>query len=91
MAAKTPYAVESEALLRAYGPPTHIFHFDGTVGGNIDNTDTFASGLSGVTHFAWESDASDTVQVNVTHSAGTFTFASAADNATGRLIVWARR
>lgn len=58
------------------------FSFD-----DIDTTDTWTSGLTGIVRWAWET-ASGTQQVLVTESSGTFTFATSAANAIGILHVW---
>jgi hypothetical protein len=85
MAARTPSTLERENV----GSLTlHIATFT-----DIDNADTYASGIQGVVGFWFQQtdDAADTqFGVAVSESSGTFTFNTDEDDKTGSLYVLSR-
>lgn len=87
MAAKTPDTVYRESL----GSLT-LLRCDFTTT-NIDNDDTYASGLgSNVFGYWFTTTLADTAakDVHLTDSAGTFTFSTGEDDITGQLYILAR-
>lgn len=83
MAAKTPDSVKIDSLgsvrlIRA-----------GFTSTNLDNADTYATGIKGIVG-AWFSPDTTTGVVGVSNSAGTLTFACSADNQTGTLFILAK-
>ena len=83
MAAKTPDSVKQDKL----GTVRLIYaNFTST---NLDDTDTYATGIDGIIG-AWFSPDSTKGVVGVSNSAGTLTFACSADNQTGTLFILAR-
>lgn len=80
MAAKTPDSVRQENL----GSARLVMAIFSTT--NIDNTDTYATGMKGIIG-AWFAPDTTTGVVGVSNSAGTLTFAASADNQTGILFI----
>lgn len=92
MAAKTPTTIKRENLGSLN---LVIAHFDGTVASNdLDDGDTWASGLTGIVAFWTGHQDNPTTQASVgiavTESSGTFTFYPAEDDALGKLFVLVR-
>lgn len=87
MAAKTPDSISRESV----GSLTLLkCNFSTT---NIDNDDTYTSGLSSnVFGFWFNNTLTDTAakEVHVSESAGVFTFSSGEDDITGDLYILAR-
>jgi hypothetical protein len=87
MAAKLPDNVYRESL----GSLTLLRADFSTT--NIDNDDTYASGLStNVFGFWFNNTLTDTAakEVHVSNSSGTFTFSTGEDNVTGSLYILAK-
>lgn len=85
MAAKTPDSLSQDLLgtlrlVRALFTST-----------NLDNTDTYATGMKGIVD-AWFKPNTTTgvVGCDIDQSTGTITFATSADNQTGTLFILAR-
>lgn len=83
MAAKTPDSVKQDKL----GTVRLIYAFFTST--NLDNTDTYATGIDGIIG-AWFAPNTTTGVVGVSNSSGTLTFACSADNQTGTLFILAR-
>ena len=104
MAAKTPVGSSSSNWLDAVGstysrvldavvpntdPYLRTYHFDGTTGHDIDDTDTWTpsggNSLTGVTDAWFEPTTATTDAVSVTFGSGAFTFQTDGANKTGYL------
>lgn len=87
MGAKTPDSVYRESL----GSLTMLKCVFSTT--NIDNDDTYASGLgSNVFGFWFNTTLADTAakDVHISNSSGTFTFSTGEDNVTGDFYILAK-
>ena len=87
MAAKTPDTVKTESLGSL---ALLICDFTTT---NIDNDDTYASGLStNVVGYWFNNTLTDTAakEVHASNSSGTFTFSTGENDITGQLYILAR-
>lgn len=88
MAAKTPDTVTQERSFAKdlKGELHRRFEF---ITANIDDTDTWASGIGGIVAVAWEG-VNATDECVATYSGETVTFNTSTGNVNGYLHVWSR-
>lgn len=86
MAAKTPDSSVGDAVFgQDNGLTSRRYAF---ITANIDDTDTFTTGITNIRHVAWEPvDATDLVALSYT-AAGVITFATTGANHNGHLWIF---